>query len=212
MGEGKGRAGAAEHDVWSHSQWTSAIAEKSFSIFFLAPFQKKKIQRPEVETSFISQILFPVWKIHSLSYVPSRLHRTLPSNHSSIHFLYIYPPYARWNVEEGDGTKRHISTTEERKSSRILVLVASYATFYTNCALPPLWFVCVLIQLHLLCSFIRTWFPALWFLVFDFVGPPPNQYCGFWDEQSEDSTVKQILPEKLCLHQDLHSRYLLLFI
>jgi len=42
MGEGKGIAEAAEQGVWSHSQWTSAIAEKSFSIFFLAPFQKKK--------------------------------------------------------------------------------------------------------------------------------------------------------------------------
>jgi len=41
MGDGKGIAEAAEHDVWSHSQWTSAIAEKSFSIFFLDPFQKK---------------------------------------------------------------------------------------------------------------------------------------------------------------------------
>jgi hypothetical protein len=32
------------------------------------------------------------------------------------------------------------------------------------------------------------------------VGPPPNQYCGFWDGQSEDSTVKQISPEiRVCI-------------
>lgn len=90
-----------------------------------------------------------MWKIHSLSYFPSRLPQTFLS-------IYPFPLYlsplctiecwGRWR--DWKAYFNHIG----EKTLKILVLLSSYATLYTNCLLPLFWFVCVLIQLHLLCS------------------------------------------------------------
>jgi hypothetical protein len=119
----------AESRAWCLISVQCCYSRKILFSFSFLHRPKKRSNRPEAETSFIFQILFPVRKIHSLSYFPTRL------PHPS-YSLYIYPPYARRNEEKGDGNRRHISTKVERKSSQIPVSFSSYASLYTTC--PPL--------------------------------------------------------------------------